>query len=55
MLAKTACTVITMPLVNLIAIDIILSVRGLVGIFEVLVKFIAAKMQSIKNKPTIVG
>lgn len=55
MLAKTDCTVITIPLMNLIAIDIILSIRDLVDIFEVLVKFIDAKMQSIKNKPTIVG
>lgn len=55
MLAKTACTVITMPLVKLIAIDIILSIRDLVDIFEIFVKFIVAKMQSIKNKPTIVG
>ena len=55
MLAKTAFTVITMPLVKLIAIDIILSIRDLVDIFEIFVKFIVAKMQSIKNKPTIVG
>lgn len=54
-LAKTACTVITIPLVNLIAIDIILSIRDFVSPFEVPVKFIAAKMLSTKNKPTIVG
>jgi len=53
-LAKTACTVITIPLVNFVAIDIILSIRDLVNSFEISAKLIVAKMLSIKNKPTII-
>lgn len=55
MLAKTACAVIKIPLVNFLAIDIILSLRDLGNLSEVSVEFIAAKMLSIENKPTIVG
>ena len=49
MLVKTLHTVIKIPLVNLIAIDLILFVKDLAKTFEAFVRFNNVKMLSIKK------